>query len=143
MADLAWPITKFHFTLEGANFTYGFQEVTGLEISYDPIDYRSGDDPTYITQKIPGLKKFSNITLKKGVFEDDDAFYDWITDTLANPERREDLVCNLLNEEGSVMKSWTIINAFPIKYQGPDLNSTASEIAVETLELVHEGIEMN
>ncbi|GAA0191313.1 hypothetical protein GCM10009122_53700 [Fulvivirga kasyanovii] len=142
MAENLWPITKFHFTVEGANFTTGFQEVSGLEISYDPIDYRSGDDPTYSMQKIPGLKKFTSITLKKGVFQDDDAFYEWIKDTLANPDRRETLTINLLDEEGTPVKTWTVVNAFPVKYQGPDLNATDNNVAVETLELAHEGIEM-
>ena len=142
MAENLWPITKFHFTVEGANFTTGFQEVSGLEISYDPIDYRASDDPTYSMQKIPGLRKYANIVLKKGVFEGDDAFYEWIKDTLANPERRETLTINLLNEEGSPVKTWTVINAFPVKYAGPDLNATDNNVAVETLELAHEGIEM-
>lgn len=142
MADELWPVPKFHFTVEWAGNDIAFQEVSGLEMETQFIEYRAGDDPTYITQKIPGLKKHGNITLKKGVYQGDSAFWDWFTDVQANPERREEVTINLLDEEANPVVTWTVTNAFPIKVSGPDLKSDANEIAIESIELAHEGIDV-
>lgn len=142
MADELWPIPKFHFSVEWGGNDIGFQEVSGLEMETQFIEYRPGDDPTYITQKIPGLKKHGNITLKKGVYEGDDAFWEWFQDVQTNIERREDINISLLDEEGSPVVSWLVHNCFPIKISGPDLKSDANEIAIESLELAHEGFEV-
>ncbi len=140
MAEIQWPIPKFHFRVEWAGNNVGFQEVTGLSLETQFIEYRAGNDNTFITQKIPGLKKNSNITLKKGLFHHDNAFWDWFQDVQTNPERRETVTISLLDEEGNPVFVWTIVNAFPVKVSAPDLKSDANEIAVETIELAHEGI---
>lgn len=142
MAEELWPVPKFHFSVEWAGNDIGFQEVTGLEMETQFIEYRPGDDTTYITQKIPGLKKHGNITLKKGVYDGDDAFWAWFQDVQTNPERREDITISLLNEEGDPVVTWTVYNCFPVKLTGPDLKSDANEIAIESLELAHEGFEV-
>ncbi len=142
MAEELWPIPKFHFSVEWAGNNIGFQEVTGLEMETQFIEYRAGDDPTYITQKIPGLKKHGNITLKKGIYQDDSAFWEWFSDVQNNPERREDITISLLDEAGTPVVTWTVVNCFPIKITGPDLKSDANEVAIETLELAHEGFDV-
>ncbi len=144
MADPNWPIPKFHFSVEfGEAGQVSFQEVTGLKMTTEHIEYRGGDDPTFIKQKIPGMKKFENLTLKKGVFQDDLALYDWFKDVQTNPERRDTVTISLLDEEGNPVLTWTVINAFPVSYSGPDLNAEGNELAIEQVELAHEGIEMS
>jgi phage tail-like protein len=140
MAEAQWPIPKFHFRVEWAGNNVGFQEVTGLSLETQFIEYRAGNDNTFITQKIPGLKKNSNIILKKGLFHHDNAFWDWFQDVQTNPERRETVTISLLDEEGNPVFVWTIVNAFPVKVSAPDLKSDTNEIAIETIELAHEGI---
>jgi phage tail-like protein len=120
----------------------GFQEVTGLEMETEFIEYRPGDDNTYVMQKIPGLKKHGTITLKKGVYAGDLSFWEWFKDVQTNPERREEVQIQLLDEEDSPVVVWTINNAFPVKVSGPDLKSDANEIAIESIELAHEGFEV-
>jgi phage tail-like protein len=142
MAEELWPIPKFHFKVQMGDTEIGFQEVTGLEMEIEFIEYRTGDDPTYLKQKIPGLKKHGNITLKKGVYEGDDSFWEWFKEVQTNPERREEVVIQLLDEEESPVVTWTVTNAFPVKVSGPDLKSDANEIAIETIELAHEGFEV-
>ncbi|HRW61877.1 MAG TPA: phage tail protein [Bacteroidales bacterium] len=142
MAEELWPIPKFHFKVQMGDTEIGFQEVTGLEMEIEFIEYRVGDDPTYLKQKIPGLKKHGNITLKKGVYAGDDSFWEWFKDVQTNPERREEVVIQLLDEEQAPVVTWTVNNAFPIKVSGPDLKSDANEIAIESIELAHEGFEV-
>ncbi|TAG05191.1 MAG: phage tail protein [Cytophagia bacterium] len=144
MADATelWPIPKFHFTVQWEGVNLGFQEVSGLKLTTDMIEYRTGNDPTFIKQRVPGLKKFENVTLKKAMFKNDTALYDWYADVQKNPERRKDITIQLLDEQGAPLIVWTIVKAFPLSISGPDLNSTGNELAVETLELAHEGITM-
>ena len=142
MAEELWPIPKFHFKVEMGDTEIGFQEVTGLEMEIEFIEYRTGDDPTYLKQKIPGLKKHGNITLKKGVYAGDDSFWEWFKDVQTNPERREEVIIQLLDEEEAPVVTWTVTNAFPVKVSGPDLKSDANEIAIESIELAHEGFEV-
>jgi len=140
MADSQWPIPKFHFRVEWAGNDIGFQEISGLSMETQFIEYRAGNDATFLTQKIPGLKKHGNITLKKGMFAQDNAFWDWWSDVQANKDRRETVTITLLDEEGSPVFVWTVTNAFPVKVSAPDLKSDANEVAIETIELAHEGI---
>ncbi|MBO9700574.1 MAG: phage tail protein [Sporocytophaga sp.] len=140
MADTQWPIPKFHFSVEIGGTQVGFQEVSGLSMETQFIEYRAGNDSTFLTQKIPGLKKNGNITLKKGMFQGDETFWHWWNDVQVNKERRETVIINLLDEEGNPLFTWTINNAFPVKFSAPDLKSDANEVAIETLELAHEGI---
>jgi phage tail-like protein len=140
MADTQWPIPKFHFRVEWAGNDIGFQEVSGLSMETQFIEYRAGNDNTFLTQKIPGLKKNGNITLKKGMFHGDNQFWDWFHDVQTNKDRRETVTITLLDEEGSPVFVWTITNAFPVKFTAPDLKSDANEVAIESIELAHEGI---
>src|SRR6478736_1259403 len=140
MADTLWPIPKFHFRVEWAGNDIGFQEVSGLSMETQFIEYRAGNDNTFLTQKIPGLKKNGNITLKKGIFHGDNAFWDWFHDVQTNKDRRETVTITLLDEEGSPVFVWTLSNAFPVKFTAPDLKSDANEVAIESIELAFEGI---
>jgi phage tail-like protein len=137
-----WPIPKFHFSVQWDGATISCQEVTGLKFTTDVIEYRYGDDKTFIKKKIPGLKKFENITLKKGVFQNDLRFYDAWKDVQANKERRKEMIVQLLDEEHNPVMTWTVAKAFVLTLGSPDFNSTSNEIAIETIEIGHEGIEL-
>lgn len=135
-----YPIPKFHFLVQWGGTRIGFTEVTGLDIQIEPIEYREGSSPTYTKIKMPGLQKFSNITLKRGSFEGDREYYAWVKTVNLNKVERRDLIISLLNEHHDPVMSWKIINAFPVKLQASDLKSDGNEVAIETLELAHEGL---
>ncbi len=116
----------------------GFSEVTGFDASIDVMEYREGD-MVQTPMKMPGLKKYSNITLKKGL-ADTTVLYDWITAGIEGEVERKTLTITLLDQTESPVASWQIINAWPVKYTGPDFNATSSEVAIETLEVAHEGM---
>jgi phage tail-like protein len=142
MADAVWPIPKFHFDVTWDGGELSFTEVTGLVMESQTIDYRAGDDERFLVQKVPGLKKTSNITLKKGMFKGDDALWDWYNLSQTDPARRKDITIKLLDEEHHAVFTWIVRHAFPVKISSPDLKSDANEIAIETFELAHEGIEL-
>ena len=135
-----WPIAKFYFSVKIGNLISSFQEISGLDTEAQIIDYRHGDSPIFSNQKMPGLVKFSNITLKKGIFKDGKAFQDLLNKSTMNTFVRQTVVISLLDEDNKVTMKWTLQNAFVKKITATDLNSAANEVLVETMELAHEGM---
>jgi len=86
------------------------------------------------------MQKFGNITLKRGLFKSDNEFFKWWnTKSLGKVERR-DVTISLLNEEHAPVMVWKVNRSWPVKMQSADLKSDANEVAIETLELAHEGL---
>jgi phage tail-like protein len=135
-----YPLPKFHFTVDWGGGKVGFTEVSGLDHSLDVIEYRDGASPEYHKIKMPGLQKFSNITLKRGVFKSDNDFFRWLNTVSLNTIERRDLIISLLNEEHKPVITWKIKNAWPVSVKSTDLKADGNEVAVETLELAHEGL---
>jgi phage tail-like protein len=117
-----------------------FQEVSGLDIQSEEIKYRSGDSPNFSVVKMPGMKKFGNVTMKKGVFKGDNKFWDWFNEIKMNVIKRKAITISLLDETGGVTMVWTLANAWPTKITSTDLKSEGNEVAIETIEIVHEGL---
>jgi len=135
-----YPMPKFHFQCEWGGTKIGFTEVSGLDVETEVIEYRHGASPEYHVTKMPGMQKYGNITLKRGTFATDNEFYDWWNSVKLNTIERRDLTISLLNENHEPVVVWKIKNAWPTKVQSTDLKSDASEVAIETLELAHEGL---
>lgn len=145
MANAAkqYPLPTFHFTVEWGGTRVGFSEVTGLTQENQAIEYRDGSFPEYSSIKMPGLRKFSNITMKRGVVKGDNDFFKWLSTVKMNTVERRNLVISLRNEELQPVMVWNISNAFPVKVEGPALKASANEVAIESIELAHEGLELH
>ena len=135
-----WPLPKFHFQVKWDSEVMSFQEVSGLDTESQPIEYRHGDSPEFSPIKMPGLKKTGNVTMKKGVFKSDNKFWDWFNKIKMNTIKRVPLTISLLDESGSPTMVWTLANAWPTKITGTDLKSDGNETAIESIEIVHEGL---
>lgn len=137
-----WPLPKFYFSVEVAPDLkgIGFQEVSGLEAEAQVIEYRHGNSKDFSTIKMPGIKKYSDVTLKKGVFKGDNKFWDWFNKINMNTVERQTVTIQLLDESGSGTMIWTLKNAWPSKITGTDLKADGNEVAVETLVITHEGL---
>ena len=135
-----YPIPKFHFRVEWGGKNLGFSEVSGLNIENKVIEYRDGISPEYSKIKMPGMREFSNITLKRGVFKGDNEFYKWLNTISLNTVERRDITITLLNEAHEPVVVWKVRNAFPIKVQSTDLKADGSEVAIEQVDLAHEGL---
>ena len=135
-----YPLPQFHFQVEWGGQRLGFSEVSGLNIEVQVIEYREGISSDYSAIKMPGIKKYSNITLKRGIVPKDNEFFDWLNTVSLNQVERRDLVISLLNENHEPVMVWKAKNAFPVKIEGPELNASANEVAIESLELAHEGL---
>lgn len=145
MAD--YPLPKFHFQVDWGGTKIGFTEVSGLDFETEPIEYRHGASPEYFKTKQPGMQKWSNITMKRGTFNSDNEFYDWWKETVFFEEGestgsiyRRDITISLLNENHEPTITWKVKNVWPTKVQTTDLKADGNEIAIESIELVHEGL---
>ncbi|MCH5690613.1 phage tail protein [Niabella sp. W65] len=138
-----YPLTKFHFQVEWGGTRIGFTEISGLDVSLDVIEYRDGASPEYSKIKMPGMTKFSNITLKRGTFLNDNEFYAWFNTVQMTKIERRDITISLLNENHEPVMVWKVKNAFPVKVQSTDLKADGNEVAIETLELAHEGLKID
>lgn len=133
-------LNRYHFIANWGGTRIGFTEISGLNIEIESISVRDSASALDNGAKIPGIRKFSNVILKRGIIKGDNDFYNWInTKSNGNIERR-DIVINLLDETHAPIFTWSVKNAFPVKYIGPVLISNDSEIALEILELTHEGL---
>lgn len=137
---MAYPLPVFHFKVQWGQTEIAFSEVTGLNVEVQPIEYRDGASPEYSTIKMPGLRKYGNITMKRGVFASDNKYWDWLNTIKMNKPERLDLTISLLNEEMAPVMTWKIINAWPTKLTSPDLKASGNETAIESIEIAHEGL---
>lgn len=138
MAD--YPLAKFHFSVDWGGTKIGFTEVSGLDVETEVIEYRDGANPEYSKTKMPGMQKFSNITMKRGTFNSDNEFYEWWNTVQLNTIDRRDITINLLNEEHEPVVTWKVKNAWPTKVQSTDLKGDGNETAIESVEIAHEGL---
>jgi phage tail-like protein len=135
-----YPLPKFHFNVDWGGTNIGFSEVSGLNIENKLIEYRDGASPEYSKLKMPGMREFSNLTFKRGVFKGDNEFYAWLNTISLNTVERRDLTISLLNENHEPVVTWKIKNAFPVKIQSTDLKADGSEVAIEQIDVAHEGL---
>ncbi len=111
-----------------------------MDVEPQVIQYRASNSPNFSTVKMPGLMKYGNVTMKKGVFKADNAFWDWYNQIKMNTLKRETVTIKLLDEKGKPTMVWTLHNAWPTKITGTDLKSTGNDVAVETIVIAHEGL---
>lgn len=135
------PMRNFRFRLEIDGFeSAGFSEVSIGPASIDVIEYREGSDPPHV-RKLSGLRKFSNLTLKRGMTNSLELF-DWYRQvvTAAGPSRRK-VVIVVTDESGADQARFVVSDAWPVKYDAGNLNARGNEVFIEELELANEGIE--
>ncbi len=135
------PYAQYNFLVEIDGVARaGFTEVGGLTTEQDAIDYRDGNE-TATVRKLPGLRKYSNITLKRG-FTQDKELWQWRKTTIDGLTERRSGSIVLLDEARNEVLRWNFREGWIIKWEGPALKATANEIAIESLEIVHEGLEL-
>ncbi len=137
-----WPLPKFKFnvTFALATITIQFNEISGLDVEAQIIEYRHGNSTNNFNIKMPGLQKFNNVTLKRGVFVGNNEFYNWFANIRANTILRDTVTIQLLNETGAATMTWTLNNCWPTKITSTDMKSDGNEAAIETLELAFESL---
>ena len=137
------PYGAYNFLVEiDSVVSAGFSEVEGLGMEIAYADYRTGNEPVNNVRKLPGLRKFSDVTLKRGITGVSDLF-DWLKGAAAGAVAPRNIAIILLDETRTEVLRWKLRHAQPRKWTGPHLNGAASgTVAMEELVLVHEGLEI-
>jgi len=141
MPDRNDPYRNMRFLVEIDSITQaGFSEATIPDTAQDPIEYREGSEAPTV-RKIPGLIKYGNVTLKWGI-TDSMELYKWrkTVEEGKMKDARKNMAIVVLDEEGNSKSRWEFVEAWPTKYDAPDLNAKGTDIAIETLEIAHEGM---
>jgi len=134
------PYRGYNFVLEIDNLPRGgFSEVSGLTAEGDSVDYREGTDVQPNARKLVGLRKFTNITLKRG-YTQDKALWQWYTNILNGLPDRRNVTIVLMNEARQPVLRWHAESAWINKIEGPALKASGNDVAMESVELVHEGL---
>jgi phage tail-like protein len=137
------PYLNFNFLVDiGVGDGLGFSEVELPSGEIDVIEYREGDDRTNTARKLPGLVKYANVTLRRGFTGRTDLFEWWKSVRDGQVARRE-VTITLLDEQRQPVARWLLRNAWPVKIEAGSLNATGNEVVIETLELAHEGLELD
>ena len=139
VGDRKDPYRSYRFLVEIEGITRaGFRECSGLDSTQDAIEYREGNEgPT--TRKLPGLVKYSHLSLKWGI-TDDAELWAWRQKVVDGRIERRNGSIILLDDTGAEKIRWNFRDAWPTKWTGPSLTAEGNDVAIETLELAHEGL---
>jgi phage tail-like protein len=139
-ADRRDPYRAFNFQLEIDGVPLGaFSEASGLTADGDAVDYREGTDRQSNVRKLVGLRKYTNITLKRG-YTQDQSLWTWHNNIVNGQPDRRNVTIVLMNEARQPVLRWHAENAWVNKIEGPALKASGNEVAMESVELVHEGL---
>jgi phage tail-like protein len=136
------PYGQFNFVVEidGVKVA-GFSEVSGLTMDTNIIEYREGNEQQTTVRKLPGHMKYTNIVCKRGQ-TNDTSLWTWRKKVIDGKTQRATGTITLLDEARQPALSWNFREGWPSKLEGPALNGKTSEVAIETLEIAHEGLEL-
>lgn len=135
------PFRGFNFIVEIDGVARaGFRECSGLDTTQDVVEYREGNE-LITPRKLPGLAKYANVSLKGGV-TDDKSLWTWRKTAIDGKVERKNGSIVLLDDAREEKKRWNFREGWPSKWTGPTFNATSNDVAIETLEIAHEGLEL-
>jgi phage tail-like protein len=137
-----YPLPQFHYQVSWGNEKIGFSEVSGLNHEIQMIEYRHGEMKTHYSVKMPGLCKYGNLTFKRGMHKESKEIPKWLKTVKMNTVERKDLTISLLNENHEAVITWKALQCFIVKYEGPAMKAAGNEVAIESVEIAIEHLEI-
>jgi phage tail-like protein len=132
------PVAELRFKVQLPGLNIGrFRECTGIAVEVEMKDYMEGGSNEFV-HKLPTRIKYPNVVLKRGVTHED-ALLKWFWESRFTVQRR-DMTISLLGPGAKLVRTWAFLNAYPVKWTGPNMNAGSNQIATETLEVVHNGL---
>jgi len=135
-----YPLISCNFQVEWGGTRIGFLEVVGLSATLEALDYREGLDPDPGPRKLPGLVRYPNVILRRGMMAHDNQLYAWFSSAVGGTVQRRDLTVSLLDAAHAPAVTWKLRNAFPVRVSYGPLDATRSKVMVEELEVAYEGL---
>lgn len=134
------PYRGYRFTVDDISVQTGFSECSGLTFDTDPVEYREGKDEPHV-RKLRGLRKYANIVLKRGISKDL-SLWNWYLDVINGADKPKDGAIVLHNEKGEPVLRWQFYGGWICKWEGPSLNATSNDVAIESIEICVERVEL-
>jgi phage tail-like protein len=134
------PFGAYYFEVEIGGVQYSFRSASGLKIETEVIEFQEGNGD--IIRKLAGPTRYSNIRLSRA-FTGERSLYEWYVKTQKPQPIKVDGRITMFDRHGAPVATWNFVNSFPTKWEGPDLDASASEVAIETIEIAHEGLTLD
>lgn len=131
---------NFHCVFIGLG-EIAFSEISGIAVDGDVVEYREGNERFNSVRKLSGLRKYGNFTMRRG-YTPDDRLWQWYARIANGAAERYNGSIVLLNEARKPVMRWNFVNAWINKIDGPMLKAAGNEIAIEAMDVVHEGLTM-
>jgi phage tail-like protein len=135
----AYPTCRFYVKIGGIAQAV-FTEVSGLQMETEVTEYQEGGENRF-THRLPGHTKMGNLTLKRGMAASND-FFAWYTKIARGEIKRQNVTVVMYDVQGSELVRWDFLQAYPVKWIGPQLKASEAAMAIETLELAHDGLQL-
>ena len=141
-ATMSTPLPDYRFLIEyGQTVQAVFSECTGLKAEVEVFEYQEGGENNFV-HKLPGRRKYGNIILKRGLTDSLD-LWEWYQSVIAgNDQMRRNLSIILYDETHENGMRWEVVDAFPLRWEGPSMKVDGKAVTIETLELAHHGFTM-
>ena len=133
------PLESFNFIVDIQGMRAGFSEISGLTAESDPVDYRAGREDIS-ARTLPGMRKFTNITLKRGYSPDGRQLWEWRQRVVNGRTQPLNGTITLLNEAREPARTWEFRAGWPSKWAGPAMNAKSNDVAIEEMEISVEGL---
>ena len=141
----SYPLPVYNYRVTVEDTTLGFSEVSGLSVDFEPVTYKHGLSFVMGANIIPGMRRPIRLTMKKGVVAEGSFLSAWFHDTYANPFKRaqRDVLIDLCDESGAPRVRWKVQGAIPVKLDAPTFDANSNDVAIESMELVAHGIQVD
>lgn len=137
------PFKNYSFLVEIDGIaSSAFKSVSGLAAEAEVIEYREGSDPVSSSRKLPGRVEYPNVRLSRGLTTSRD-LWDWWQTVVDGSLERRNVAITLLDDSRTPVLRWLLRDAWIAKFEAPDLEAEGNEVAIETIELAHEGLELD
>jgi phage tail-like protein len=118
-----------------------FTELSGLQLETEVFEYSEGGNNSFVHQ-LPGRTRVGRITLKQGLVASDELFRWYLDIAYGKQMDRRNVSVVLYTEAGEELRRWNFLNAYPVRWVGPALEAGSTAVALETLELAHDGMQV-
>jgi len=137
-----FPLPAYNYKVRIDGESHSFAQVSGLSLRYETITYRTGMSWFEGEFQMPGKKQPINLTLERGVVKARSLLFDWIDSIQLNTVSRKEVIIDLCDDEGNPLVSWTVENAFPTQLDAPSFDASTNEVAIESLQLIANGLKI-
>lgn len=139
MTQEAYPNCRFYVEI-GKERQAVFTEISGLQVETEVMDYEEGGNNSFV-HRLPVRTKVSNLILKRGITKANE-FFKWYAEIARGTITRRHISVIMCDTTGKELIRWNFTNAYPVKWVGPQFSADGSAIAIETIELAHDGMEL-